>query len=237
MGVTVQADGLRRTYSMAHGAVEVLRGASLRIESGESAAVVGASGSGKSTLLHILGALDRPEEGRVLIGGEDVYGMDETTRARLRANRIGFVFQSYHLLGEMTIVENVMLPALGVSPLGLPSASIRRRACELLDAVGLGHRLEHRPQELSGGEQQRTALARSLMNKPDLILADEPTGNLDDTTGKRVLDLLFGMADMDGVTLVIVTHGSAVAGRCRRQFRLDGGLVAMESDAGPHRQP
>jgi predicted ABC-type transport system involved in lysophospholipase L1 biosynthesis ATPase subunit len=225
MGISVHAEGLRRTYAMAHGKVEVLRGADLRIDPGETVAIVGASGSGKSTLLHILGALDRPEAGRVVVGNEDVYAMDEGRRGRLRAATIGFVFQSYHLLSEMTVVENVMLPALAVSPLGLPSAAARRRACELLESVGLGHRLEHRPQELSGGEQQRTALARSMMNTPSLILADEPTGNLDDETGRHVLDALFGMAERDGVTLVIVTHSGAVAARCRRQLRLASGVL------------
>lgn len=225
MGDTVQAKGICRTYTMAHGRVEVLRDAGLDIGAGETAAIVGASGSGKSTLLHILGALDRPEAGRVQIGGDDVYAMDERSRARLRATRIGFVFQGYHLLPEMTIVENVMLPALAVSPLGMPSAAMRGRARELLETVGLGHRLEHRPLELSGGEQQRTALARALMNKPALILADEPTGNLDEATGRRVLDSLFAMADDDGVTLVVVTHSGAVAARCSRQLRLEGGML------------
>jgi predicted ABC-type transport system involved in lysophospholipase L1 biosynthesis ATPase subunit len=210
---------------MAHGKVEVLRGADLRMEPGESVAIVGASGSGKSTLLHILGALDRPESGRVLVGNEDVYAMDESRRGRLRAETIGFVFQSYHLLGEMSVVENVMLPALAVRPLGMPSSAVRRRACDLLESVGLGHRLEHRPQELSGGEQQRTALARSMMNRPSLILADEPTGNLDDETGRHVLDTLFGMAGRDGVTLAIVTHSAAVAARCGRQLRLSSGVL------------
>jgi predicted ABC-type transport system involved in lysophospholipase L1 biosynthesis ATPase subunit len=223
MGATVQARGIHRNYKMAHGMVEVLRDASLDVSAGETVAIVGASGSGKSTLLHILGALDRPEAGRVIVGNEDVYAMEEDVRARLRASRIGFVFQAYHLLPEMTIVENVMLPALAVSPLGMPSAAMRRRACELLDTVGLGHRLEHRPMELSGGEQQRTALARALMNSPALILADEPTGNLDDATGRRVLDSLFAMAETEGVTLVVVTHSNAVAARCQRQLRLAGG--------------
>jgi predicted ABC-type transport system involved in lysophospholipase L1 biosynthesis ATPase subunit len=211
---------------MAHGRVEVLRDAELNIAAGETAAIVGASGSGKSTLLHILGALDRPEAGQVFIGDEDVYAMDEKSRARLRATRVGFVFQAYHLLPEMTIVENVMLPALAVSPFGMPSAAMRRRACELLEAVGLGHRLEHRPLELSGGEQQRTALARALMNGPSLILADEPTGNLDDATGRRVLDSLFAMAETGRVTLLVVTHSHAVAERCERRLRLEGGKLA-----------
>ena len=226
MGSPVQAKGISRAYTMAHGRVEVLRDADLDIGAGETAAIVGASGSGKSTLLHILGALDRPEAGHVLIGNEDVYAMHERDRARLRAVRIGFVFQAYHLLPEMTIVENVMLPALAVSPLGMPSAAMRRRACELLETVGLGHRLEHRPLELSGGEQQRTALARALMNGPSLILADEPTGNLDEATGRRVLDSLFGMVDAGKVTLVVVTHSHAVAARCTRQLRLEGGKLA-----------
>lgn len=226
MGADIEARGIQRTYSMSHGRVEVLRDAGLAVGAGQTVAIVGASGSGKSTLLHILGALDRPEAGQVLIGGEDVYAMDEKSRARLRATRIGFVFQAYHLLPEMTIVENVMLPALAVSPLGMPSAAMRQRACRLLETVGLGHRLEHRPLELSGGEQQRTALARALMNSPSLILADEPTGNLDDATGQRVLDSLFSMADDEGVTLVVVTHSRAVAARCGIQLHLDGGKLA-----------
>lgn len=232
MGVGVQATGLRRTYRMAHGTIEVLCGADLRVEAGETVAILGASGSGKTTLLHILGALDRPEGGNVTIGTDDVYALRESERARLRATRIGFVFQAYHLLPEMTIVENVMLPALAVSAFGMPSPAARRRAAELLETVGLGGRLEHRPLELSGGEQQRTALARALMNRPSLILADEPTGNLDDATGRRVLDSLFALVEKENVTLVVVTHSRAVASRCVRRMRLsDGRLVSAEEEA------
>jgi lipoprotein-releasing system ATP-binding protein len=210
---------------MAHARIAVLRGADLTAEPGECVAVVGASGSGKSTLLHILGALDRPDSGRVVVAGRDVYALAEKERARVRAGRIGFVFQTYHLLHEMSVVENVMLPALAVSPLGMPSPAIRSRACELLASVGLDHRLDHRPMELSGGEQQRVAVARALMNDPEVILADEPTGNLDEKTGERVLDCLFSLAKRPGRTMVIVTHSRQVAERCHRVLRIEEGRL------------
>jgi len=223
----LKADNLVKTYKMPHKTVDVLRGASLCVERGESVAVIGVSGAGKSTLLHVLGGLDRPLEGRVFLEGEDLYGLPEARRAAVRARRIGFVFQSYHLLPEMTVLENVFLPALvrgGVRP---GHREIRRRARELLDRVGLANRAAHMPLELSGGEQQRVALARALMNDPELVLADEPTGNLDDATGGRVLEYLFGLIRERGHTLVMVTHSQPVAASCDRVLTLkEGRLVA-----------
>jgi predicted ABC-type transport system involved in lysophospholipase L1 biosynthesis ATPase subunit len=203
--------------------VDVLQGADLEIESGESIAVVGRSGAGKSTLLHILGALDRPDSGRVLLDGEDVYALSNKRRSRIRCERIGFVFQSYHLLPEMDVLENVMLPGMALG--GLPRTTLREKASELLDMVGLADRCGHLPQELSGGEQQRVALARSLMNNPNMLMADEPTGNLDAATGSQVLDYVFGVISDRKHTLVMVTHDETIAQRCDRVYRLENGLV------------
>lgn len=225
MAALLKAENVHRTYAMAHARIDVLRGVNLAAEPGECVAVVGASGSGKSTLLHILGALDRPDSGRVVVADRDVYALPERERARVRAGRMGFVFQTYHLMHEMSVVENVMLPALAVSPLGMPSSAIRARARELLASVGLEHRLDHRPMELSGGEQQRAAVARALMNDPEVILADEPTGNLDEKTGERVLDSLFSLVKRPGRAMVIVTHSRQVAERCHRVLRIEDGRL------------
>jgi len=198
----------------------VLKGAQFSVGAGEKVAIVGKSGSGKSTLLHLLGGLDRPDEGRVLHGGVDLYAMSSSRNAAYRAAHIGFVFQSYHLLPEMDIVENVMLPTLA---LRRDAGVARERALALLEAVGLADRLTHTPMELSGGEQQRVALARALINEPSLLLADEPTGNLDAATGGQVLDLLFGM--VKGQSLVMVTHSMAIAERCDRILTLSEGKL------------
>jgi len=219
------ADNLAKTYVMPHKTVDVLRGATLRVERGESVAVIGVSGAGKSTLLHVLGGLDRPLDGRVLLENEDLYGLTEARRAAVRARRIGFVFQSYHLLPEMTVLENVFLPALVRGGGRQGRREIRRRARDLLERVGLANRAAHMPLELSGGEQQRVALARALMNDPELVLADEPTGNLDDATGGRVLDYLFGLIRERGRTLVMVTHNHPVAAACDRVLRLEEGRL------------
>lgn len=220
----IEANNLHKRYVLKRHELRVLQGADLSVDVGETVAVVGRSGAGKSTLLHILGGIDRPDKGsgKVLIDGEDLYGLSGGRRSRIRATRIGFVFQSYHLLNEMDVIENVMLPARGI---GIRNAATQARAMELLDAVGVGDRAHHTPMELSGGEQQRVALARALINDPAIVLADEPTGNLDGETGGTVLDLLFALTKDRGHALVMVTHNPEIASTCDRMLRLDEGLL------------
>jgi len=207
-------------YRLPHKSVEVLQGAQLAVRRGEKVAIIGKSGSGKSTLLNLLGGLDRPDGGRVFHHGVDLYGLSPRARSAHRAANVGFVFQSYHLLPEMDIVENVMLPSMA---LRVSKGNPQKRAEELLGAVGLADRLTHMPLELSGGEQQRVALARAMMNSPELLLADEPTGNLDEATGGTVLQLLFEMST--GHALVIVTHSKEIAARCDRIIMLEEGKL------------
>ena len=219
----VEARGLERSYRAVAGQdLRILRGLDLRVEDGEAVAIIGASGSGKSTLLHLLGALDRPTGGSVRIGGTDIAELDEHAAAALRNDRIGFVFQFHHLLSDFDAIENAMMPALirGDDP-----AAARERAAELLHQVGLGDRFEHKPQELSGGEQQRVAVARALVNRPFVVLADEPTGNLDATLSEEVQDVLFELGDRHRVALVVVTHNHEVASRAERVLRLIGGVL------------
>jgi len=223
------AENLSKTYHLGKASIEVLHGAQLAVEDGESVAIIGASGAGKSTLLHILGGLDNPDDGTVTVSGHDVYGMSRGSRTRLRATDIGFVFQSYHLMPEMDLLENVVLPAMALPDWFHGAGRARARARELLDAVGLVDRARHLPMELSGGEQQRAALARALMNEPRLVLADEPTGNLDDATGDRVLDLLLSLTRGEGHALVMVTHNRRVAERCDHVLQLsEGGIHPLE---------
>ncbi len=222
----LEATNLGKTYETRQGMLTVLNGASLELRAGETFAIVGKSGAGKSTLLHILGGLDLPQRGRVRILGEDVYGATAAQRSRMRAVRIGFVFQSYHLLPEMDVLENVLIASMAPGRAWAGRQTARQRALTLLDAVGLADRADHTPTELSGGEQQRVALARALMNDPPLILADEPTGNLDVATGQQVLDYLFSVARDLGHALLLVTHDERVAATCTRMARLqDGRLV------------
>ena len=217
---------VHRSFPMGSRRIEVLRGVSLRVAAGESLAITGMSGAGKSTLLQIMGGLDRPTAGRVLYRGRDLYAARDRERSALRARNIGFVFQAYHLLPELTVLENVLLPGLSAHGAFLHGKRLRERAAMLLDRVGLAERAPHRPNELSGGEQQRAALARALMNAPELLLADEPTGNLDSKTGEDVLRYLFELAAGEGLTLIIVTHNEALAGYCRRHIELRDGLLA-----------
>ncbi|NLO78748.1 MAG: ABC transporter ATP-binding protein [Xanthomonadaceae bacterium] len=194
----------------------------LDVRAGESVAILGASGSGKSTLLGLLAGLDLPTEGRILLDGHDLSAMSEDARARLRGELLGFVFQSFHLLPGLTAIENVMLPA---ELAGDPEAAAKAAAA--LKEVGLGNRLRHYPAQLSGGEQQRVAIARAFIMAPKLLLADEPTGNLDHHTGQRIADMLFRLNHDRGTTLVLVTHDQALAERCQHVYRLqDGNLVA-----------
>ncbi len=220
----IEANNLHKKYVLKRHELNVLQGADLSVDAGETVAVVGRSGAGKSTLLHILGGIDRPDKGsgRVIIDGEDLYGLSGGKRSRIRATQIGFVFQSYHLLNEMDVIENVMLPARAI---GIRNAATHSRAMELLDAVGIADRAYHTPMELSGGEQQRVALARALINDPKIVLADEPTGNLDGETGGTVLDLLFSLTRDRGHALVMVTHSPDTASTCSRTLHLVEGLL------------
>ena len=210
-----------RSYRMGDRPVHALRGVSLTIESGEHVALVGPSGSGKSTLLHILGCLDRPTSGSYQFAGQEVGCLAEQELSRLRGYQIGFVFQFFHLLGRLTAMGNVEVPMLFA---GVAREARRRRARRALEAVGLGHRLDHRPDQLSGGERQRVAIARAVVMGPRLMLADEPTGNLDRSSAAEVIALLEAM-NAAGLTLVVVTHDPAVAKRARRVFRLDDGEI------------
>jgi putative ABC transport system ATP-binding protein len=208
--------------------VHVLKSISLEVGRGEAVGLVGSSGSGKSTLLMVLAGLERPDRGAVVLDGENLTGLGEDALARVRGRRIGIVFQSFHLIPTMTALENVALP-LELSG----RAGADGRARQELAAVGLADRLHHYPAQLSGGEQQRVAIARALAPDPAVIVADEPTGNLDEATGRSVADLLFNLKRQRGATLVLVTHDSALASRCDRVVRLRGGRVVEPDAAGP----
>ncbi len=224
MGYLLKAEAVHKTYRIGHETIPVLRGAALEVQPGERVAIIGLSGAGKSTLLHVLGGLDRPDQGTIRLDGEDLYTMSARRRTRVRSESIGFVFQSYHLLPELDVLENVMLPAMAYGGMRRRRQGLQR-ARELLDAVALSHRATHLPLELSGGEQQRAALVRALMNSPRLILADEPTGNLDEKTGNLVLDQLFALVRNQDTSLVMVTHNTEMAARCDRILRLDSGTI------------
>jgi lipoprotein-releasing system ATP-binding protein len=219
----VRIDGLAKTYLMADRRLEVLRGIDLEIGEGELVALTGPSGAGKSTFLHLLGTLDVPTRGRILFDGEDVFERGEEGLAAFRNGTVGFVFQSHHLLPEFTAVENAMMPALIRR---VPRSEARRRAADMLARVGLGDRLEHRPGELSGGEQQRVALARALCLSPRLLLADEPTGNLDPQTADGIHALLVELNRTLGITAVVVTHNERLAQALPRRLRLVEGRLA-----------
>jgi lipoprotein-releasing system ATP-binding protein len=222
-GLPLEARDLAMTYVGGDGTpIEVLKGVSLALGKGEAVAITGASGAGKSTLLHLLGALDRPTAGAVLVGGRDVSWLEEDELAEVRNRHIGFVFQFHHLLREFTALENVMMPAL-LAGLGLDEAARRARA--LLREVGLEHRETHKPRQLSGGEQQRVAVARGLVNQPLVLLADEPSGNLDTQTGERLHDLVFGLRANRDLSLILVTHNADLAGRADRMLRLQDGRL------------
>ncbi len=211
---------LRLTVPAAAGPVNILRGIDMDVAGGEAAGIVGPSGSGKTSLLMVLAGLERATSGSVRLGETELTGLDEDALARLRRDRIGIVFQSFHLIPTMTALENVAVP------LELAGArDAETRAAESLRAVGLGHRLTHLPGQLSGGEQQRVALARAYAPRPGLLLADEPTGNLDRATGQIVMDLLFALRAENGTTLLLVTHDERLAERCDRSIRLADGLV------------
>ena len=221
----VAVEGVTREYRMEGVSVPALRGVSLTIEPGDFLAIVGPSGSGKSTLMHLLGGLDRPTTGRLLLGGRDVSSLSPADMAKLRNHVIGFVFQSFHLMARTSARDNVGLPLIYR---GVRRKARRRLATEALERVGLGHRLNHRPSQLSGGEQQRVAIARALVTEPSVLLADEPTGNLDSASGEAVLSLLEELNAERGVALAVVTHDPAVAARARRPVRMRDGLIVAE---------
>jgi putative ABC transport system ATP-binding protein len=226
----VEVEGVTREYQLDGISVPALRGVTLRIMPGDYLAIVGPSGSGKSTLMHLLGGLDRPTGGTLRLGGRDVGALSAAELARLRNEVIGFVFQSFHLLARTTARDNVALPLIYR---GVGRTQRRRLAEEMLDRVGLSHRLDHRPNQLSGGEQQRVAIARALVTEPAVLLADEPTGNLDSAAGLAVLTLLEELNAERGVALAIVTHDASVAARARRQIVMrDGEIVSTEDVAG-----
>jgi lipoprotein-releasing system ATP-binding protein len=228
----LEAAGLEKRYADGPAVVEVLAGLDLVVEAGERIAVVGESGVGKSTLLHLLGALDYPTGGQLFFDGEDVFSRPESALAEFRNREVGFVFQFHHLLGDFTALENVMMPSLiGRRPVG----PTRARASELLTRVGLGHRLAHRPGQLSGGEQQRVAVARALAQRPRLLLADEPTGNLDPVTGEEVQRLLLELNREEGSTLVVATHNDRLAAAMGRTLRLALGHLHEEGAREPRR--
>lgn len=221
----IVVEGLEKSFSKGDVRVDVLRGVDLRLDAGDQLAIVGQSGSGKSTFLHILGTLDRPTAGRIAFGGRDVFQRSDSALDALRNREIGFVFQFHHLLPDHDAMHNVMLPAIIG---GVPMAEARASARDLLERVGLGHRLTHRPGELSGGEQQRVAIARALVRKPSLVLADEPTGNLDPGTAGEVFDMLVDLNAGTGATMVIVTHSMELAARFPRTMQVvDGRLEEL----------
>ncbi len=220
----IELQGVGKTYRRGAGeAVRALDGVSLRIERGEFVAVVGASGSGKSTLMNIIGLLDRPTDGRYLLDGQDAVKLSVADQARVRNRKIGFVFQAFHLLPRTSALENVELPLIYSD-----RSSIKGLGRAALDAVGLGDRLSHTPSELSGGQQQRVASARALVNDPELLLADEPTGNLDAAAAREIMDIFQGL-NRSGRTIILVTHDPSLAEHCARSVRLDRGRIAAET--------
>lgn len=227
MNALLELRGIHKRFSLGEKEVEILHGVDIDVLAGEFVAIMGPSGSGKTTCLEILGALSRPSEGSYSFGGRPVHHLDDDSLADLRAHRMGFVFQTFNLMPRMSAVRNAALPLLYA---GVPRREREDRARELLDRVGLGHRLDHRPAQLSGGERQRVAIARALANQPRLVLADEPTGNLDEATSREILEL-FRELHREGRTLVVVTHNDEVASCAERVIRLRDGCIASPDDS------
>ena len=221
----IEARRLSKTYTLGKRSLEVLRDVSLTVSRGDFLALRGASGAGKSTLLHLLGGLDSPNAGEIWFGGRNLAALSPNELALFRNAQVGFIFQAYHLLPELDALENVCLPARMAR---MDPAKAEARAKELLSRVGLAERLEHRPSELSGGEQQRVAIARALINEPALILADEPTGNLDSHTGEEIIELLCALRTERNATLIIATHDTRVAARAPRALELVDGQIGQE---------
>ncbi|MDP6850780.1 MAG: ABC transporter ATP-binding protein [Planctomycetota bacterium] len=218
---------LHRSFSIGPSQLDVLRGVSLELLPGQVASLQGASGSGKSTLLHILGLLDSPDRGTLEISGKPTQALGQAQLARLRAEHIGFVFQQFQLLPELSALENVLIPrrlATGLSWFSQRNQE-KKRALEVLEQVGLSNRLRHRPSQLSGGEQQRVAVARALVSRPSLLLADEPTGNLDSSTGAEILDLLLALAKQNNAAVMLATHNETIAQRCNLSWNLQDGVL------------
>lgn len=220
----IKTNNVEKTVSTSEGDLCILKGIDLEIKAGETIAIVGSSGSGKSTLLGLLAGLDTPSRGSIHLGSYNITALTEDQRAAVRAELVGFVFQSFQLLPSLTALENVMLPA---EINGIPHA--RELAEKYLERVGLNHRLKHYPRQLSGGEQQRVAIARAFASQPKILFADEPTGNLDSKTGAHVIDLLFQLNTEEGATLVLVTHEKRLAERCQRSITLEGGEIIADS--------
>jgi lipoprotein-releasing system ATP-binding protein len=218
------ATDLRKVYQTPSEEIVVLDGVSFTLQAGENMAIVGPSGAGKSTLLQILGALDRPTSGSVLVGGVDPFTMNENQQARFRNEKIGFIFQDHHLLPQWNVLENTLLPALAN---GNPSVEVRDRAVRLLERVGLQHRMTHLPSQLSGGERERVAVARSLLLKPMVVLADEPTGNLDRQSADNVSQLLLEVPQEENTVLIVVTHSSTLAAKMQRCYELNAGKLQL----------
>ena len=232
MNSIVSVKNVFRTYKLERSMISVLRGVDLEVQTGEWIALLGASGSGKTTLLNLIGGLEKPDSGKVFYDGHDLGAMSKRDRCKLRLKKIGYVFQSYHLLPELSVLENAALPGR-ISGLSYKSASAK--AEELLVSVGLKDRLRHRPAEVSGGEQQRTAIARALVNDPDLLLADEPTGNLDSATGEGILEIFKALHNNRARTIIMVTHNNEVASLSERTIRIkDGKIAADEISATEH---
>lgn len=221
--IILQAQGIRKEYKQAKSTLEVLKNVDIQISTGEVVAIVGPSGAGKSTLLHIVGGLDEPTGGDVLLDGENIYRLKDEQRAKVRNEKIGFVFQFYHLLPEFNALENVMLPAFIKG--SVKRGEIKQRAASLLAQLGLKKRLKHKPNQLSGGEQQRVAIARALINDPKIILTDEPTGNLDSASGKEIISLLLLLNELNKQTILIVTHDENIAKQCHRTIFMRDGLI------------
>ncbi len=221
----IRVRNLRKTYRMGTEELHALHGVSLEVHRGEMVAIMGPSGSGKSTLMNILGCLDQPTEGEYFLDGEDVSKMDEDELASIRNRRVGFVFQSFNLLARTTALENVQLPLIYA---GLSSKERRDRASEVLRSVGLGERMNHMPNELSGGQQQRVAVARALVNNPAIIMADEPTGNLDSRSGVEVMSILQTLNREKGITIILVTHDPRIAQHAKRIIHIFDGEIARE---------
>ena len=219
----IRVSGLSKRVATTDGELIIVNNANFSVDAGEAVAVVGASGSGKSTLLGLMAGLDTPSDGKVFINDVDLFALDEDGRAKLRGSLVGFVFQSFQLLPSLTALENVMLP---LELNGATDADKRARA--ILDRVGLGTRVKHYPKQLSGGEQQRVAIARAFVAEPKLLFADEPTGNLDNKTGRAMIDLLFQLNREHGTTLILVTHDLTLAARCGRRLNIDAGVVTTE---------
>jgi lipoprotein-releasing system ATP-binding protein len=221
----LEAKNIHKVYNNGNKAIHVLKGIDLSIDKGRFTAIVGPSGAGKSTLLHILGGLDMPTEGKVIFAQKDIYNLNDAELSRIRNENIGFVFQFYHLLSEFTVLENVLMPALISSQFTVHSSQSKKEAIKLLEDIGLKERLTHFPSQLSGGEQQRVAIARALINKPSLLLCDEPTGNLDSRTGEEIISLIKKINQENQMTVILVTHNIELAETTDNLYHLRDGIL------------